>query len=208
MYCSKCGKEIEEASQYCKYCGTRLEGETLESEPEYLKESGEDVPNYEMPKMIPRDMTERNERIVFETHPSKMGSFFKHMAGALFFIAIGFIVLIIVGWGILGWEIFGAILIVTGLIIALIGYLKWRSIIYSLTTNRIIVLRGIFSKDLYENRLDKVQDIRVKISLMQRVFNYGDIFLTTAGTAGVECIWQNIPDPRKKQKLLRTLMAK
>ena len=109
---------------------------------------------------------------------------------------------------VLNWEIFGAILIITGLIIALIGYLKWRSIIYGLTTNRIIVLKGIFSKDIYENRLDRVQDIRVKISLWQRVFNYGDIFLTTAGTSGIECIWHNIPDPRKKQKLLRTLLAK
>ena len=203
MYCSKCGKEIEESSQYCKHCGTRLEGDTLESAPERLNESDEDVPTYEMPKMIPLDMMERNERIVFETHQSKMGVFFNHIAGALLFLAGGFVVLIV-----LNWEIPGAILIIAGLIIALIGYLKWRSIIYGLTTNRIIVLKGIFSKDLYENRLDRVQDIRMKISLRQRIYNCGDIFLTTAGTSGVECMWQNIPDPRRKQKLLRTLIAK
>ena len=79
---------------------------------------------------------------------------------------------------------------------------------YALTTNRIVVLKGIFSKELYENRLDKVQDIRMKISLRQRIYNCGDIFVSTAGTSGVECIWENIPDPRKKQKLLRTLMAR
>jgi len=203
MYCLKCGREIEVSSQYCKYCGTRLEGETLESEPECLRESGEDVPTYEMPKMIPKDTMARNERIVFETHPSKIGAFIKHIAGALLFLAGGFTVLIV-----LNWEIPGAILIIAGLIIALIGYVKWRSVIYGLTTNRIIVLKGIFSKDIYENRLDRVQDIRVKISLWQRMFNYGDIFLTTAGTAGIECIWHNIPDPRRKQKLLRTLIAK
>jgi len=203
MYCLKCGREIEESSQYCKYCGTRLEGETLESESERLKESDDDVPTYETPKKIPLDTMEKNERIVFETHPSKIGVFSNHIAGTLLFIAGGSVVLIV-----LNWEIFGAILIITGLIIALIGYLKWRSIIYGLTTNRIIVLKGIFSKDIYENRLDRVQDIRVKISLWQRMFNYGDIFLTTAGTAGIECIWHNIPDPRKKQKLLRTLIAK
>jgi membrane protein YdbS with pleckstrin-like domain len=203
MYCSKCGKEIEESSQYCKHCGTRLEGETLESVPERLEESGDGVPTYETPKMIPLDTMGRNERIVFETHPSKIGAFIKHIAGALLFLAGGFVVLIV-----LNWEIPGAILIIAGLIIALIGYLKWRSVIYGLTTNRIIVLKGIFSKDIYENRLDRVQDIRVKISLWQRVFNYGDIFLTTAGTAGIECIWHNIPDPRTKQKLLRTLIAK
>jgi len=203
MYCSKCGKEIEESSQYCKYCGTRVEGDTLESAHERLKKSSEDVSTYEMPKMIPLDMLEKYERIVVETHPSKMGAFFNYIAGALLFLAVGFIVLIV-----FNWEVFGAILIIVGLIIALIGYLKWRYTIYGLTTNRTIVLKGVFGKSLYENRLDKIQDIRMEISLLQRMFNYGNISITTAGTSGIECIWKDIPDPRKKQMLLRTLVAR
>ncbi len=203
MYCSKCGKEIEESSQYCKYCGTRVEGDTLESAHGRSEEYNKDISTYETPKTIPLDMMERNERIVFETHPSKMGTFFNHIAVALLLVAGGFAVLIV-----LSWEIPGAILIVAGLTIGLIGYVKWRSIIYGLTTNRIIVFTGIFSKDLYENRLDRVQDIRMKISLRQRIYNCGDISVSTAGTAGVECMWRNIPDPRKKQRLLRMLVAR
>ena len=203
MYCSKCGKEIDESGQYCKYCGTRIEGDVPESTDARLKEDREDVPTYEMPKMIPLDMMENHERVVYETHPSKMGTFFNHIAVALLLVAGGFAVLIV-----LSWEIPGAILIVAGLTIGLIGYVKWRSIIYGLTTNRIIVFTGIFSKDLYENRLDRVQDIRMKISLRQRIYNCGDISVSTAGTAGVECMWRNIPDPRKKQRLLRMLVAR
>ena len=203
MYCSKCGKEIEESSQYCKYCGTRVEGDTLENAHGRSEEYSKDISTYETPKTIPLDMMEKNERIVFETHPSKMGTFFNHIAVALLFVAGGFAVLIV-----LSWEIPGAILIVAGLIIGLIGYVKWRSIIYGLTTNRIIVFTGIFSKDLYENRLDRVQDIRMKISLRQRIYNCGDISVSTAGTASVECMWRNIPDPRKKQRLLRMLVAR
>ena len=203
MYCSKCGKEIEESSQYCKYCGTRVEGDTLESAHGRSEEYSKDISTYETPKTIPLDMMEKNERIVFETHPSKMGTFFNHIAVALLLVAGGFAVLIV-----LSWEIPGAILIVAGLTISLIGYVKWRSIIYGLTTNRIIVFTGIFSKDLYENRLDRVQDIRMKISLRQRIYNCGDISVSTAGTAGVECMWRNIPDPRKKQRLLRMLVAR
>ena len=203
MYCSKCGKDIDESGQYCKYCGTRIEGDVPESTHARLKEDREDVPTYEMPKMIPLDMMEKHERVVYETHPSKMGTFFNHIATAVLFLAGGLIVLIVPRW-----PIFGAILIIAGLIIALIGYLKWRSVVYALTTSRILVLRGILSKDLFENRLSKVQDIRMKISLRQRVYNCGDIFLTTAGTSGVECVWRDIPDPRKRQALLRTLLAR
>jgi membrane protein YdbS with pleckstrin-like domain len=203
MYCAKCGREIDESGQYCKYCGARLEGDTADSVQERSKEYGEDVPTYETPKMIPRDMMERNERIVFETHKGIIGVFLSHIAVGALFLAGGIVVLVIPKW-----SIPGAVLIVVGLVIALVGYLKWRSVIYALTTKRIIVLQGIFSKDLYENRLDRVQDIRMKISFGQRIFNYGDIYITTAGTSGVEAIWQNVPDPRKKQMLLRTLLAR
>ena len=203
MYCAKCGKEIDESGEYCKYCGTRIEEDVPESSHARLKEDREDLPTYEMPKMIPLDMMEKHERIVYETHPSKMGTFFNHIATAVLLLVVGFFLLIR-----FDWLILPAALIVAGLIIALIGYLKWRSVVYALTTSRILVLRGILSKDLFENRLSKVQDIRMKISLRQRVYNCGDIFLTTAGTSGVECVWRDIPDPRKKQALLRTLLAR
>jgi len=119
MYCSKCGKEIEESSQYCKYCGIRVEGDTLESAHGRSEEYSKDISTYETPKTIPLDMMENNESIVFETHPSKMGTFLKHLAGAILLLGGGVAVLIV-----LRWEIFGAVLIVVGLVIALIGYLK------------------------------------------------------------------------------------
>ncbi|MFO7772852.1 MAG: PH domain-containing protein [Dehalococcoidia bacterium] len=203
MYCAKCGKEIDESGEYCKYCGTRIERDTVESGQARPEESGEDVPTYETPRMIPLDMMERNEMVVFETHQGKVGVFSNHLLGAVLLLAGGIVVLVIPKW-----SIPGAILIVAALIVAFVGYLKWRSVIYALTTKRIIVLTGIFSKDLHESRLDRVQDIRMKISFDQRIFNYGDIYITTAGTSGVEAIWQNIPDPRKKQMLLRTLLAR
>lgn len=206
MYCSKCGKEIEESRQYCKYCGTRVEGDTLESTHGHSEEYSKDISTYETPKTIPLDMMEKNERIVFETHPSKMGTFFKHIAGAILPLGGGVAVLIVLRWE--RWEIFGAVLIVVGLVIALIGYLKWRSVIYALTTKRIIVLKGRFGKSLYETRLDRIQDIRMEITPRQRMYNCGDISVSTAGTSGVECIWRNIPDPRKKQRLLRMLVAR
>lgn len=203
MYCSKCGKEIDESGQYCKYCGTRVEGDALESTPGCSEEYREDVPAYGMPRMIRPDMMEKQEKIVFETHPSKMGTLFNHLSTAIILIVIGFILLIR-----LDWRIFPAVLIGVGLIIALVGYLKWRSVVYALTTNRILVLRGILAKELYENRLSRIQDIRMKISLRQRLYNCGDIYLTTAGTSGVECLWQDIPDPRKKEALLRKLVTR
>ncbi len=206
MFCSKCGKEIDESGQFCKYCGASVKGDSTESAQERSKQYPEDVHTYDMPRMVPLDMMEKYEKIVFETHPSKMGAFFSHVAGGVLLVAGGITMLILLDFFAL--RILGAALIVAGLIIGLVGYLKWRSIIYALTTNRMIVLKGIFSKDLYENHLDKVQDIRLQIDMRQRLYNCGDISISTAGTAGIECMWKDIPDARKKQALLRTVLAK
>ncbi len=202
MYCSKCGKEVDESSEFCKYCGARLAGDTPEASSNLTVEDAEAVPTYETPRMIPSDMIERNERMVFETHPSMMEAFFKYIAGGILLIAGGITLMVVLGWVIVGWVLIGA-----GVIIGLIGFIKWRSVVYALTTDRIIVLSGVLSKHLYENRLERVQDIRMDISVRQRIFNYGDISITTAGTGGVEYIWRNIPEPRKRQRQLRTVAA-
>ncbi len=201
MYCTKCGKEVEYSSQFCKYCGASTEEKTVERLREHEVVYTEDLSSYDMPIMIPLDMMEKYEKIIFETNPSKWAVLTIYIISAFAFLIIGLALLSDVTWA-------GTLFLVIGPALVLIGYLKWRSTIYGLTTNRTIVLKGIFGKDLYENRLDKIQDIRMKMSFRQRMYNYGDIFITTAGTAGVECIWKGIPNPRQKQKLLRTLLAR
>lgn len=206
MYCSKCGQEIDESGRFCKHCGARLERDTDNSAPEgttvSATEQRTDFPAYEVPRIIRPDMLEKGERVVFETHPSKMGAFFNHIATAVVLVVLGFFLLVRFNWSILA-----AIPIFVAVIVFLVGYVNWRSVTYVLTTKRIMVLKGVFDKELYENRLSKVQDIRMKMTMRQRLYNCGDIYLTTAGTSAVECLWQNIPDPRKKEALLRKLVT-
>ncbi|MFO7712736.1 MAG: PH domain-containing protein [Dehalococcoidia bacterium] len=206
MYCSKCGQEIDESGKFCKHCGARLEhdpeGTPSEGTPLPPAEQREDIPTYEVPRIIRPDMMEKGEKVVFETHPSKMGAFFNHIATAVVLVVLGFFLLIR-----FNWSIFAAIPIFVAVIVFLVGYLKWRSVTYVLTTKRILVLKGVLDKELYENRLSKVQDIRMKMTVRQRMYNCGDIYLTTAGTSAVECMWQNIPDPRRKEALLRKLVT-
>ncbi|MFU8796775.1 MAG: zinc-ribbon domain-containing protein, partial [Dehalococcoidia bacterium] len=87
MYCPQCGKEIDESGRFCKHCGARLERDADASaptrEPVMPTPQREDVPTYEVPRMIRPDMMEKHERIVFETHPSIMGAFFNHIATAV-----------------------------------------------------------------------------------------------------------------------------
>ena len=48
----------------------------------------------------------------------------------------------------------------------------------------------------------------MEMTLRERMYNCGDISVSMAVAFGIECIWQNTPDQRKKQRLQRTLMTR
>jgi uncharacterized membrane protein YdbT with pleckstrin-like domain len=150
--------------------------------------------------MLPIDILEEGEGIIFEEHPQLgMTLFWSWVFGGLLLL-LAIICLFIspfVGIGIL----------LVAIVMPLIQYLQWRATIYGLTSGRIIRLKGLIGKDLYENRLEKIQDLRLKIGILQRTLNCGDILITTAGTAGIECAWRDIKNPREKQRILRNMLG-
>ena len=201
MYCSNCGKEIEEGRKFCRYCGAIVEKSETEVRQKRGKEGKEIVSCYDTPKIISKDLLEEGEMIAFETRPHKV-----HYILAWWIVAITFF---IAGLGVLFASVIGGvILLVIAILFLGISYLSWQATLYCLTTERVIKLRGILNKDFYENRLEKVQDLRLKQGLIQRMFDCGDILITTAGTAGVECKWQSIPNVREAYRILRAILER
>jgi len=200
-YCPNCGKEIEEGSKFCKYCGAKVGEGEIEVKEKEIQQAREAVPSYDAPKMIPQDMLKEGDKIVFEAHPHKVYT----LLGSWIFGAI----LVLVGIDVFSASVLaGIILEIIAFLVFFIPYLIWRYTIYGLTTGRVIRLRGVIGKSLYENPLERIQDLRLKIGVLQRMFGCGDIMITTAGTAGVECAWKNIGNPRETQKTLRTLLGR
>jgi len=201
MYCPNCGKEIEAGSKFCRYCGANVGKSEIETRQKRVQEVKEIVSCYDTPKIIPKDVLEEGEMIAFETRPHKacylLGwwiigiFFFLSGVGAFFASYIAGIIILIIAFLVLGMP-----------------YLSWRFTVYCLTTGRVIRLKGIVGKEVYENRLEKIQDLRLKMGIIQRMCNCGDIFITTAGTAGIECAWHDIPNAREAQKILRALLER
>ena len=50
MYCSECGKEIPEESEFCPYCGTKLKDKQYEPK-KYAKQKTEEIKMKEDKKM-------------------------------------------------------------------------------------------------------------------------------------------------------------
>ncbi len=63
-------------------------------------------------------------------------------------------------------------------------FLNWRQLQYVITNRRVIQISGIFSKNVSDSSLEKVNDVQMAQSFFGRLFNYGDIEILTASELG------------------------
>jgi hypothetical protein len=62
------------------------------------------------------------------------------------------------------------------------------------TTHRVIQTSGVFSKNVVDSSLEKVNDVKLSQSFLGRMFGYGDIEILTASELGVN-LFHEIADP-------------
>jgi uncharacterized integral membrane protein len=72
--------------------------------------------------------------------------------------------------------------------------LIWSNREYIVTNRRVIQISGVFSKDVVDSSLEKVNDVKMSQSFFGRMFDYGDIGLTAK--IGVN-LFKRIGDPVK-----------
>ncbi|MCP4707206.1 MAG: PH domain-containing protein [Planctomycetes bacterium] len=84
--------------------------------------------------------------------------------------------------------------------------LQWVSRSYVLTDRRIIRIRGVFTIDIFQCALPKVQNTFLVLTLPQRILQLGNIEFTTAGTGSVEAIWRHVKHPLNIHKQLINAM--
>ena len=86
------------------------------------------------------------------------------------------------------------------LLVPLIGMLRdiliWRNREYIVTNRRVIQISGVFSKDVVDSSLEKVNDVKMSQSMFGRMFDYGDVEILTASEMGIN-LFQRIGDPVK-----------
>lgn len=132
-----------------------------------------------------------NEQLMWSAHPSLWSVWGSIVVG-----------LIVVGLGICGVILLDGILrlvsiapIVVGLLMIGITYLGNRSIQYVLTNEEIYKKSGIFSRNVKNIRLDRIQNTSYTQSLPERLMSFGSIRIDTAGTGGTDLILTDVSNP-------------
>src|SRR5215207_2989632 len=73
-------------------------------------------------------------------------------------------------------------------------FLVWYNRQYIVTNRRVIQTAGVFSKDVVDSSLEKVNDVKMSQSFWGRLFDYGDIEILTASEVGAN-VFHQINEP-------------
>lgn len=88
----------------------------------------------------------------------------------------------------------GTILLLLPLATLVRDVLDWMNRQFIVTNRRVIQISGILNKNVTDSSLAKVTDVKMGISALGRLFNYGDIEILTASEFGVN-LFRRIEEP-------------
>lgn len=134
-----------------------------------------------------KNMLGKNEHIIFVTRQHWLILLGQILAKSV--LALGLAVLVTLIWRIWLPQSPLVPLAYFLLILPLVGLLRnviiWTSRQYIVTDWRVIQISGVFSKEVTDSSLEKVNDVKLEQSFLGRLLDYGDLEILTASELGV-----------------------
>jgi uncharacterized membrane protein YdbT with pleckstrin-like domain len=91
-------------------------------------------------------------------------------------------------------KILSAGVIALALLWLIVVWIRWQSISYTLTDQRIKIESGVFGRQEKLIPIDRVQDATTRQSVFGRIFGYGRVEIDAAGAQGAEVL-DHLPSP-------------
>ena len=76
----------------------------------------------------------------------------------------------------------------------IVVWIRWQSITYTLTDQRVKIESGVFGRQEKVIPIDRVQDCTTRMSLLGRMLGYGRVEVDAAGAQGAEVL-DHLPNP-------------
>jgi len=96
---------------------------------------------------------------------------------------------------------------VFGLLFSLAGlYLRYLYTFYFVTNKRIIYQSGVVTRDHRDCRLERIQNIYVRVGFLDRILDVGDILFSTAGEVGVEVVFLRCRNPLELKRQINEII--
>ena len=124
-----------------------------------------------------------HEQIVLETRQHWFVLFNKIFLEIVLIAII--VTAVIVGMAFSQLAVYGLILVLVPLVGLVRDMMVWQNNAFIVTNRRVIQISGIFSKEVVDSSLEKVNDVKLSQSFFGRMFDFGDIEILTASELGV-----------------------
>jgi uncharacterized membrane protein YdbT with pleckstrin-like domain len=132
------------------------------------------------------------EQIIYEGHPSWrsiLGYYIKGLIGALIVAVVGYL-LDGVGLGV------GFLLLILALVL-LAGFIRRFATVYTITTQRLRIKRGIIARHVQQTDIERVQNVNTHQSVLDRLLQVGSVDFDTAGTGDSDFKFDGVEDPEE-----------
>ena len=137
------------------------------------------------------------EDVIFEGHPSwrsTLGFYLKGLALALLAAAIAAAVTRILDDEV-NWAIVIAAFLVVEALAMLIGFVKRMTTVYTITSQRLRIQKGLVSRKVQQTQIERVQNVNTSQSVLQRMLQVGTVDFDTAGTDDSNFVFSGVSEP-------------
>ncbi len=136
-----------------------------------------------------------NEHVIFVTRQHWLVLLAEILSEGV--LSIAWIILITLIWQI--WlpsplVPLGYLLLLLPFVSLLRDVLIWANRQYIITNRRVIQMAGVFSKEVTDSSLEKVNDVKLKQSFLGRLLDYGNVEIMTASELGVN-LFKRVAQP-------------
>ena len=135
------------------------------------------------------------ENLILKDHPHWIVVVKSLVVPVVLLIAAAVVDLTVTNTGIPNFRV---IVTLAGVAIAgiwlIVVWIRWQSVAYTLTDQRIKIESGVFGRQSKMIPIDRVQDCTTKMSLLGRMLGYGRVEVDAAGAQGAEVL-DHLPNP-------------
>jgi uncharacterized membrane protein YdbT with pleckstrin-like domain len=139
------------------------------------------------------------EEVFFHGHPSWRATLDLYAKGTVAAVivgaAAGFVTALAAGHVQVGWIV--AAVAVVFVVVLLAGALARIRTTYTITSQRLTIRRGLLSHELHETRLERVQNVNSRQSILERLLRVGTVDFDTAGSAEYDFSFRGVANPRQ-----------
>jgi uncharacterized membrane protein YdbT with pleckstrin-like domain len=139
------------------------------------------------------------ENVIFSGHPSWrsiLGFYFKGLVIVLIAGGLAAAVTAIANDHVqAGWVSAVAVVFLAGVVV--VGLVRRISTTYTITDRRLHIRRGVFTRETLDTRLERVQNVNTRQSVVERVLRVGTVDFDTAGTDDSDFAFVGVASPRK-----------